>query len=928
MKIKFTVTLFALIAGAILVYFFYTERNTYYPPDIKKISKADLAYFRAELEYMKSRDPRTGMIPENMRERELAFCKSIPSKVDYAFNKYYTPVIQSRQWLSNGPVNVAGRIKAIEFDVENENNILSGSASGGIWRSSNGGTSWVKVFEPSYEQSIYSIEQDRREGKTSTWYCGTGELLSTTDRKFSIFRRTIGLGNGIYKSTNNGITWDHLKSTSVLDKANLSEIFQGVWDIKIDNNISDMDVVYAACVGAVMKSTDGGESWQNVIGDIQNKCFSTGIEIAQENLFYAALSSMTDSGNMPSQNGIYRSNDGETWKDITPQGFPEKTRVVKIKSAPSNPNVLYVFTETPVEAYGPFYNFAASHHTLWKYTYNPSADNGIWEDRTEFLPYQSINDISYALQRGFNSLGGYCFTFNVKPDNENTVFIGGTNLFRSVTGFADTNFVRIGGYYTSLHPDHHAIEFLPSNPNILYNGSDGGINMTNDCNAKNVGWYDRNNELITSQYYSVAIDMDTQSDETIIGGLQDQGTLLKKNEFSKEWSRILGGDGLSCFIGNNKEFVIASVYNGAVYGGNFDNDGSVSFESNSLLLSNNMYDLNFNFFTIFDVEPNNNNELYIAQKNVIHRKSNLKLSIDNPSNRNYFWSRLNGTELDHDEDITAIRISRDPQNRLYYGSNLGKVYRADDVNSGSPQAFDITGDEFPVNGYVSCISVDPDNADNVFVVFSNYNVQSIFYSSDGGASWSGQGGNLEENPDGGGAGPSIRWIEILHTDDGTLYLAGTTTGLYSTSNLAGVNTIWVKESPELIGNIRIDMITARQCDGFVVVATQGNGVYSRYITSITIDVLDNNPVNQFIISNYPNPVNDITTFYFEVPTTDNYKIDLFDLSGNHLRRLSERYFSEGKHNFTCDLRGLTSGIYIYTLSSDELKISGKLIVKK
>jgi len=902
--------------------------------ELRKYSKAEIAYYRAELEYQKTRDPSTGEVPYNIRERELEFVKSIPSRKDFEFKnqifsdeKHYSPILLKQDWKSSGPTNIAGRIKDIAFDVKRNSTILAASASGGLWRSTNSGSTWLKTSSPLAEQAIYCIEQDKREGKTETWYYGTGELLSTTNRKFATIARTVGMGNGIYKSTDNGLSWNLLASTRVADVSQLSEAFQGIWDIQVDNSNSEQDVVYSACHGAIMKSTNGGDTWNISIGDLTNKCFSTDIEINSDNsLLFAALSSMTTNGNRPSKSGIYRSADGNQWTDITPQGFPDDTRVIKIKSAPSNPNVLYVFTETPVTVDNYFFNFAASRHTFWKYTFNPSSGKGSWENRTQNLPFQDVQkNINKTLTKGLNSLGGYCFTLNIKPDNENNVFIGGTNLFRSTSGFADSlNTSFIGGYGTQLHPDQHAIEFLHSNNHVLYNGSDGGVTLTNFCLAPNVAWTEKNNGLITSQYYSVSIDKASAYNEFMVGGLQDQGTAMKIHGAENEWVQIFGGDGLASFIANDKSYIIVSVYNNGIYAGTIDEFNQVNLTYNHALYSTEISSLSTNFFTIFDVEPNNNDELYLVVNHVIYRKTNLKKAIGNPGKANSDWTRLLSTDLTENENITAIKVSTKPANRVYFGSEAGKVYRLDNAKTGNPGKIEITGNNFPKNAYVSCIAVDPLDADKLFVVFSNYNVQSIFYSTNGGANWTLQGGNLEENPDGGGAGPSIRWIEILHREDGTIYFAGTSAGLYSTTNLAGVNTTWLRESPDLIGNIKIDMITARQGDGFVAVATQGNGIFTSYIDKIN-PVTSDNVSSNFFISNYPNPCTEKTTFEFHLPFDSECKISLYDASGKFCGIVNQGFYSKGKHQFEFSTKKINPGMYFYILESKNIRITGKLI---
>lgn len=102
----------------------------------------------------------------------------------------------------------------------------------------------------------------------------------------------------------------------------------------------------------------------------------------------------------------------------------------------------------------------------------------------------------------------------------------------------------------------------------------------------------------------------------------------------------------------------------------------------------------------------------------------------------------------------------------------------------------------------------------------------MFKSIDGGGSWTPVSGNLEENPDGSGSGPSVRWVSILYLDDEPVYLAATRVGLFSARRLEGMDTKWSPEAQTFIGNVVINMIDVRQSEGFVAVATHGNGVYS------------------------------------------------------------------------------------------------------
>jgi hypothetical protein len=163
---------------------------------------------------------------------------------------------------------------------------------------------------------------------------------------------------------------------------------------------------------------------------------------------------------------------------------------------------------------------------------------------------------------------------------------------------------------------------------------------------------------------------------------------------------------------------------------------------------------------------------------------------------------------------------------LYYGTTLKRLYRVDSANvSSNLKPKDITATAFP-SAYISCLAVDPRNADRVMVSFSNYNVYSIFSSEDGGKTWVKSAGNLEQFGTGLGDGPSVRWLSVLPVEDGTVYLAATSAGFFATDTLMGLNTKWVQQASGEIGNMVCDMFDVRSLDGTIALATHGNGIYT------------------------------------------------------------------------------------------------------
>ena len=234
------------------------------------------------------------------------------------------------------------------------------------------------------------------------------------------------------------------------------------------------------------------------------------------------------------------------------------------------------------------------------------------------------------------------------------------------------------------------------------------------------------------------------------------------------------------------------------------------------------------------------------------------------------------------------------------------------------------------SGYISSISVDPNNGDNVMLSFSNYEVKSIHYSADGGGSWTDVSGNLEENKSGFGSGPSVRSVHIQSVKNGLRYFAGTSTGLYSTSLLDDENTVWTQEGSETIGNMVIDDIEGRHFDGFIVAGSHGNGIYSATISSDELSIDEPLSPSEFSVGfNYPNPFNPSTTIPFSLNETQNITIKIFDISGREVMNLFAGQKDIGSHTIRWNGKDnlgndLPSGMYIYQLKGNNSKVNRKM----
>jgi photosystem II stability/assembly factor-like uncharacterized protein len=868
------------------------------------IGTAENPRARTEYEVRKLIDPVTKQIPRDIRRLELEYAETLPVADESS--------LESFTWTHRGPWNVGGRTRALALDISdpNEQTILAGGVSGGMWRSTNSGTSWTRTTDPLQLQSVTCIAQDTRTGKTNIWYYGTGEFLGNSADVN---------GDGIFKSTNGGLSWFQLTSTVSGTPQTFDFVTDFIYNIAIDPSNLAQDEVYAACYGAVLRSTDGGTTWNMVLDGLgnPNQAIATDVAVTSTGVVYATVSN-----NSSSTKGIFRSTDGVNWTNITPTGFPSDYRRIVIGIAPSNENIVYFLGETPGSGqYNPTDNEWIS---LWRY----DASSNTWVNRSANLP------------NNFNSQGSYNLVVKVKPDNPNFVLIGGTNLYRSTDGFAtSTNTTWIGGYnpnpnvaflYPNHHPDQHSFVFYrnAARSNWALSGHDGGVSRTTGINSPTVSWARLNNGYLTTQFYTVAI-RNASGDLNIIGGKQDNGTYRGVSSSSTAaWQDVFGGDGSFCAISSSGNPYYVSVPNGIVYRLTLNPDGS--YNQTNWTRVDPQGGSDYLFINPFALDPNNSNVMYLVGGTTLWRNSDLtgipSLS-ENPAT--YGWTGFNlNALLTPNTVLSAVAVSTTPANRVYLGTADGDIIRVDNAHTASPSFTNVTSSSMPL-GYVSCIAVDPANANNAMVVFSNYNIISLYYTTNGGVSWTAVAGNLEQNSNGTGNGPSCRWAAIRNVPGGKVFLVGTSTGLYATSTLNGMSTVWQRQAPSTIGRGIVNAIATRESDGLVVVATHGNGVYSGTVNSLVSAPSNvSQPKSFFLSQNYPNPFNPSTTIEYQLPSASAVKLEIFDALGRKITTLVNERQDAGKHQVQFNAAGLASGAYFYKLQAGNNVETRKMLLVK
>lgn len=854
----------------------------------------DDALLRLKWETERLADPVTGRIPAGARMEELEFATQLPS-LQSATQSRALSAVRSR-----GPWNLGGRTRAVAIDVTDENIILAGTANGGIWRSTDGGAHWTRVSPLSQNPAITHIAQDTRPGHTNTWYATTGEGYGASSSGTGAYY----LGGGMYKSTDGGVTWSVLTSTN----SNTPHTFDNIWDLswRVVTDPSDTvnDVVYASTYGAVFRSVNGGTSWTVDRGNNSGSSYSyfSDVAITSQGTVYATLSSDGPSG------GIWRKDKALGWAEITPPDIDTAVfdRIV-IGINPSNENEVYFLGQ--VLYHGKRctnYKGEEEWNSLLKYTYlsgNGTGTGGQWQDLSDHLPQDSTSQLG-----NFNAQGGYNLIVKVHPADPNTVFIGGTNLFRSTDGFtSDSNIVLIGGYdptstipfyrnYPNNHSDQHQLVFYASDPNRMIQANDGGLYKTDNNLDSAVQWQSLSNGYVTGQFYSVAIDHGSAPNDIIMGGAQDNGTWFTRDtNLTQPWNQPGFGDGGYCAVEDGHAFYYMTRQEGRLGRYQLDSLGNVlSFRRIDPIGGD-----NYLFISPFTLDPNQQNRMYMPAGSRLWRNDSLDIipltgQYDTISTGwNMFTDSVAGAK------ISAVTACKSPAGRVYYGLNNKRVFRMDNADTNTPTVTEITGTSvFPASGNVSCIAVDPNDGDHVLLCFSNYKVYSLYESVDAGVTWTKVGGNLESTVAGTGAGPSVRWVSIVPLPTGNFYLAATSVGLFGAQQLNGTNTVWVNLSPDEIGYTVCDMIDVRPSDGTAFIATHGSGIYELNTSLVSDQITSVQPVKDpfaMVASVYPNPTSGGFHVRYTLQSSQLISLRVLDQQGRVVDQSKEMFQGRGEH---------------------------------
>ena len=445
---------------------------------------------RAEAEFKMIKNPKTGKMPHDVHIKSIAAAKKtralqLPAELNEdGVSLRSLPVIGITP---RGPNNYGGRTLGIGIDKRNSMNVLAGGASSGIFRSTNGGASWTRVTPSGDIHSVTAIAQDTRAGQEDTWYCGSGESsIASPDGVGALY-----YGNGLWKSTDNGVTWVPLASTKS-DLYSFDNDFDYIYRIVVNPNNGD---VLVSASETIKRSSDGGATWSNVLGS-NNRAEKLGksgdvIYNVASNTFYASIYGSNTAG------GIYNSTDGIAWTKIaTPTVLGNGPLRIVLANVANTANVL-AFYETTTSP--------CSTNKVALQLYNASMMT--WTNYSDKI---GVCAAGTSNPKVIKSQGGYNMCIATKPDDANTVYFGGTEIYR--LNLATFAYEYIGGDQgtataTNLHVDNHYLTFDPNNNNLLWACNDGGMRTTVVTGTIAAGptggfaWTDRTTNYTTHQYY-------------------------------------------------------------------------------------------------------------------------------------------------------------------------------------------------------------------------------------------------------------------------------------------------------------------------------------------------------------------------------------------------------------------------------------------
>jgi PKD repeat protein len=621
---------------------------------------------------------------------------------DHDYNEYYKylenhPDIKSfsGNWTNLGPFTIPsgdkgynglGRINSLAFHPTDEDIIYIGAPSGGLWKTTDAGNTWTSNTDDLPTLGVSSIIVDY--SNPDIIYIGTGDR-DAGDAE----------GIGVFKSYDGGQTWE-MSNTGMGNKI-VGRLIQ---------HPTDPDMILAASSGGIYKSYDAGANWEHKSGGGNFK----------EIVFKADNPEIV----FASANGkFYRSTDtGETWTQIT-SGIPNKSRGV-IGVTPANPDYVYFLTGDGSEYGGTFM----------------SVDAGLNFTTQSTTP----NIMSWGCYGGSGGQAWYDLDIAIDPTNENIVYAGGVNCFKStdcgVTWEINSHWWGNCGV-PAVHADLHVFEYSPVNGR-LYAGNDGGIYWTNNGG---LSWPEISDGLPISQTYKFGQSATVR--DLVINGYQDNGT---STFLGSSWVSVYGGDGMECAIDHtDPSYSYATLYFGSIFR-LFNNANAYKVAGEGVF----GIDESGAWVTPFCLHETDANVMFVGYAN-LWRCENVKTYSPQ-------WENITNNFSGFGNAYTRV-IEHSPAdlNLLYAARDNTQFYRCDNIMETTTTWIDLSS-FLPSTVTPTDVEAHPTNPDIVYITQNN----KVYKSTDKGYTWEDISGTLPST--------SLNTIE---------YYKGSSDGLYVGSNI-------------------------------------------------------------------------------------------------------------------------------------------------